>query len=987
MRRLEVPFSAAALARKRLWVWAAIITGIALCVCLLFFTTFESLRPARFAFPEALYISLCAAAAYGFLTYSLGASYRPRRVSRLVAAGLFGSAAGLMILGFASRDWRLAPWAAVVAAVCGGVGAGTFSVLHSKRSLWRVLGWKVTYPADRPAAAAMYGASARAVEARGTSAEEKKVARLNMVHAAIARSLGDDAPDGLVRAAEELSELLEDPPDEWPKVISVATDLVEAMSVRAYKHGDLGGYPQALEVLATAANQVPADFGAMALVCQWRADYHMAIADRLDPSPEAAAQHRAAEENLRAAIAAVAPPLHGIRPVLHAKLGLLLGQTRARPGDLAAGIEECRTAIQLAGYRRRPRANAERALATLLIDLALDQAEVLVTDAPAELRQAAETAVRQALTEAGRLLRRAARHGGPDGRAEAAGLLARALATHAMILGGPRDDARAARAWRDAARAVVQQDPIDRVATAREWVAWAELTEDVTWCAGAYWNLMSVVPSAIAVRYLPEERDRVLAHLQFTAEEAGYWLARDGRVTQAAMALELGRAVSLSEVMGRERPDLPAALADVGREDLLARYQAALEQYAAALALPPGDGLSSVPQRAWSDYDAVMREIASVLGIDPPGALPKPADLAAAAAEGPVVYLAGASRGGYAIVVPPAGRPVYLPLPGLARADVAEHAESFLRGADPEEVESAVRWLWQGGMDGLSQDLRAGALVTVIPVGLLTLLPVHAAGGPTAAGQDAEDWDYLADRVTVRYAPNARALLHTRRRAGTLSPADLSLLAVAAPDLESGQPLPYTVPEVTQIARWWDKAETLTDAAPASVRRAMREHPVWHFACHCRVTPDRILHSALQLAGGQLSLRTILRLRPAPRRLAVLSACETHLSGRQLPDEAVGLPAGLLQVGFAGVVACHWNVIDRSTALLMVRFHELWHVHGLPPAHALAQAQRWLRTATPAELAAYRDGVHGWPGDEPGPRRAGSYGHPYFWAPFALTGH
>ena len=123
----------------------------------------------------------------------------------------------------------------------------------------------------------------------------------------------------------------------------------------------------------------------------------------------------------------------------------------------------------------------------------------------------------------------------------------------------------------------------------------------------------------------------------------------------------------------------------------------------------------------------------------------------------------------------------------------------------------------------------------------------------------------------------------------------------------------------------------------------------------------------------------------------MLSACDTHLSGRQLPDEAMGLPAGLIQAGFAGVVASHWAVLDRPAAGLMIRFHELWHGQGLPPAAALALAQRWLRTATAAELTACLDGAHGQSVPEPAAAarrnaRAGRYGHPYYWAAFALTG-
>jgi CHAT domain-containing protein len=139
---------------------------------------------------------------------------------------------------------------------------------------------------------------------------------------------------------------------------------------------------------------------------------------------------------------------------------------------------------------------------------------------------------------------------------------------------------------------------------------------------------------------------------------------------------------------------------------------------------------------------------------------------------------------------------------------------------------------------------------------------------------------------------------------------------------------------------------------------------------------------SVESTDARLDLRTIMALPSASRRLAVLSACDTHLSGTQLPDEAVGMPAGLLQAGFAGVVACHWPALDKSAAHLMVRFHELWRGQGLTPATALAEAQRWLRTAKPADLATTLTGrgtgpprrppLCPQPGRRPSERRAGS---------------
>jgi CHAT domain-containing protein len=81
-------------------------------------------------------------------------------------------------------------------------------------------------------------------------------------------------------------------------------------------------------------------------------------------------------------------------------------------------------------------------------------------------------------------------------------------------------------------------------------------------------------------------------------------------------------------------------------------------------------------------------------------------------------------------------------------------------------------------------------------------------------------------------------------------------------------------------------------------------------------------------------------------RLLVLSACESSVFDiRHAPNEVLGLAAGFLQAGAAGVIASLWNVGDRPTYLLMSRFAELYlnPSTSLSPAQALAQAQRWLR--------------------------------------------
>ena len=134
-----------------------------------------------------------------------------------------------------------------------------------------------------------------------------------------------------------------------------------------------------------------------------------------------------------------------------------------------------------------------------------------------------------------------------------------------------------------------------------------------------------------------------------------------------------------------------------------------------------------------------------------------------------------------------------------------------------------------------------------------------------------------------------------------------------------------------------------------------------HFATHGILNAAAPMFSGVLMGtpGGntRLSLYQIAAL-PVRARLVVLSACETGLGRLQRGDEITGLTRTFLQAGASSVVSSLWSVADDSTAFLMARFYrELGR--GEPPASALRAAA----------LAARAE-----------------YGHPFFWAPFTLTG-
>jgi len=494
----------------------------------------------------------------------------------------------------------------------------------------------------------------------------------------------------------------------------------------------------------------------------------------------------------------------------------------------------------------------------------------------------------------------------------------------------------------------------ERAWLAAAWVAWAVRTREPDLAAEAYQQAMGLVP--VMVAELPEGggRERVLAAAQEHTEEAGYWLARTGRYREAAVVLETGRAVGLSQ--------------------------------------GPGYGDSSAGR---STHDLAY------------------ADILAGTGDGALVYLAAATAGGYALVVASRHDPQFVELPKLDRATVAGLLGRLLPGASQDSApvtRSALRvaparerdadapaqrsgdllaaglaTLWEDGLRLLGFSV-GGPVVTFLPIGLLSLLPLHAAGAPGDPRDRRVDWRQLGTFSALRYAPNARILVRCRDAARELAAGSQPLLAVdvpAASGVSVDGYLQYVEREAVEVVRRWPGSASARHGCTwAEFRAAAGAYAVWHLACHGSAQPWAILDSRLYFADRAVTLRELRDALPAGRRrLAVLSACESNLTGASLPNEVVGLPSALLQVGFAGVIASSWKVDDLATAYLMTAFYQQWCGEGREPAVALNLAQRWLRTAARPDLSALLPGVEPGGGDGDYP-----YRHPRYWAAFAYTG-
>ncbi len=368
-------------------------------------------------------------------------------------------------------------------------------------------------------------------------------------------------------------------------------------------------------------------------------------------------------------------------------------------------------------------------------------------------------------------------------------------------------------------------------------------------------------------------------------------------------------------------------------------------------------GLEEI-RAARRELDDVIAEIRTVPGYEHFLAAPTFEDVANAAREQPLVYLAAADPGGLGLVVR-GDDVVHVPLPQLTADVVRDRVESYLQPyaafrADQEAglpgwraaLDAVTKWLWDAAVGSVIEETRPAPAVVMVAGGLLSLLPLHAAWMDDSTAPTGRY--YALDATIFSYVPNARSLTAARDLAGGSS-AERLLAVVDPPRPPPARPLLLASLEAQAAAAGFAGSAELLPGPAATARNveaAFRRADVVHLACHGFADLAVPLDSGLFLADQDvLRLRDILAL-SLRVRLAVLSACETSMPGTELPDEVVALPTGLLQAGVAGIVASMWAVPDTATAMLMTEFYRRWRWDRLAPATALQQSQQWLRDTT-----------------------------------------
>jgi tetratricopeptide (TPR) repeat protein len=554
-----------------------------------------------------------------------------------------------------------------------------------------------------------------------------------------------------------------------------------------------------------------------------------------------------------------------------------------------------------------------------------------------------------------------------------------------------------------------------------------------------------------AVRLLPEVAPRQLARTDqqrqiggfagLAADAAAYALAderpgqtRAQRAARALSLLEHGRGILLSQAL-----DTRSDLTDLrrSRPDLAERYERLRDLLDRPLAEVPAD--LSPDGGAWAaasatgpdrsqlarDFAVTVAEIRRGDGFAGFMFPPPPENLADAAGSGTVVFNVSRLRCD-AILIKSSGQINksagghidYVPLPLLTPDSLAEKIDRFRaaqelrlggrarQDAAPDAERTLLEileWLWdvaaRPALDGLHFDGRPNPWglyeVKWVPGGLLSQLPIHAAGRHRAAvdadgspvlGPDGRQPPTVMDRVISSYAPTVRALSNAysqARASWQARPARSLIVAMPvapAPEAradaaEAARQLHAILPGAVVLMPSPGPGEShaaLVTGEPsaAEVLSRLNDCEIAHFMCHGVTDPVDPSRSRLLLGdeqgGDPLTVSELRFVRLGAARLAYLSACSTARNeSAELADESIHLASAFQLAGFPHVIGTLWEVdADVARAVAGQFYLRISADRGFPDVN---------RTATV---------LHGITRD----LRAEDMGSPFAWAAYLHVG-
>ncbi|KAJ7114067.1 CHAT domain-containing protein [Mycena epipterygia] len=521
-----------------------------------------------------------------------------------------------------------------------------------------------------------------------------------------------------------------------------------------------------------------------------------------------------------------------------------------------------------------------------------------------------------------------------------------------------------------------------RFQTCKSWATYATRIQHSS-ALEAYSKAIELLPQAAVLDLDVSSRQKALTAIRSDgiASDAAACAIRVNELGKAIEFLEAGRSIFWQQALQLRTSldDFHLAHPELGRRaaDIMRKLERGSHRDLSSIHTLPADSLQHSSHDAESlrlrNLDAewldVLRDIRARPGFNN-FLLPKSlAKLKAAAAHGPVVILnmstVAESGSASALIVTASSDVQCIPLP-----DINIYSAAFLAGAiralpistfllyqylnnwkfehsstlqirltgrivyedmNPNQAFGLIlEELWKAIVKPVLSALKLEKSSNPprlwwCPTGVLTFLPIHAAGIYAE-----HDTDYVSQYVISSYSPTLAALLDPPAK--TRSP--FKMTAVIEPNAPNLMPLPDTEAELSRIEERipneWLTSIGRTERATMKLALVhLRTSAIMHFSCHGIQDLGNPLDSGLALADGRLKVSEIMRDTSLARShstngmsLAFLSACETGKGDINAPDEAMHLAATLLFAGFSGVVATMWSIADSDGPKVADIFYE-----------------------------------------------------------------
>ena len=207
------------------------------------------------------------------------------------------------------------------------------------------------------------------------------------------------------------------------------------------------------------------------------------------------------------------------------------------------------------------------------------------------------------------------------------------------------------------------------------------------------------------------------------------------------------------------------------------------------------------------------------------------------------------------------------------------------------------------------------------------------------------------DLAVSSYTPTLQTLLKLRTRTAPNEECPKTLI-VSQPNTPGHPPISGTTEEATSIASMLNSpATTILGDERGTIKAVLEGMQMFnwvHLACHGMQDRKDSVNSAFALHDGRLTIEMLMSTKLLYADLAVLSACQTATGDEKLPEEAVHLAAGMLNIGFKSVIGTMWSIDDRRAPMVMREFYRVMMAQvkeggELQPAYALHEATKALR--------------------------------------------